>query len=1196
MKKMILLLAAFLFIFASCKNEINDGSTGTDPETEVNEKPVDSQTDNKKEAKETSVTKTDTSKTQGESNNQSNQKNPSDSGKTTKEEKTSGPGIKTEPGNSTNPENATEEEKSVEPEKNTELENPFENSTYQEINTPEEVEQTISDRILNMQENGTIVIPSDSDENAIEEIVSAIRMLNWINPNVRLVIDFSQATQITAIPSYCFSNCSNVEGIIIPASINEIQENAFSNCSIKNIKYTGSLKQWCKKNWSTRDISSSYNLYINDEKLTALTFTDDITVVQNCAFENCISLTSVTIPDSVTELGDYVFSNCSKITEATIGNVVLQKSFNFVFSSCESLTKVTVMDSVTAIPERAFYSCDKITDVILPTGLSSIMNSAFNGCSKLVNINFPETVTYIGSAAFMSCSNLSEISLPDGVTEIKERAFSYCNKLTELKLPESLTTIGDEAFRKCGFEKLVIPNNVKKIGKGAFLCYSLKEITIPFVGGDAEAAENSKITFFGYIFGDESDSSYRDKVTKIQQYSGWNTSVTSVSAYYNIPNSLEKVTVTGGNVFGGAFTRCANITTVILEDGVKSLGDEAFRDCEKLSEITIGNGITEIGSAAFDCDDELVNVSIGSSVTSIGTEAFSCCSKLTSIELPAGICEIGSHAFYKTGLTRVVVPQSVTSIGNWAFWGCESLSDLTIGQYVIDTKFDNFEIHGLRNLILQDGVTNIPEETFSFGVDSISIPSSVTTVGYKACLYTSIPEIKYRGTLIQWCTKEWNPKELSTSYDLYIDNQKVSDLIISGNVNSISDNAFYNCTSLMKVTISNGVTAIGKYVFENCKNLVSVNIADSVKTIDWGAFDDTAITSIVIPNGVTTVEYLFSGCNKLETVTLPVSVTVLNAAFSSRETPLKVDYLGTLEQWCESKNSVGVMHELYIGGEKLTSVTVPDAGVSERAFSDCVSITSVTIPSTVKNIGNYAFRNCSNLTKISLSDSVWEHSNGAGMIFTDSKNITELIYLEGVTNIKQNALSNFTIKKVVLPESVEKIETYAFASCGKLETIIIPAGLQYDIEDYAFSGCNSLSEIYYTGTLEQWINKSWSATKISSAYDLYIDNQKVTEVIIPNDKEWMGPQFAGCTSLESVTLPSSVTGIAKGAFAGCSKLKTVNFEDTTTNWWKTSNLQFSKRNSTNIGPMSATDTEGNAEKIKSEYSYYWNENEEHYDY
>ena len=175
------------------------------------------------------------------------------------------------------------------------------------------------------------------------------------------------------------------------------------------------------------------------------------------------------------------------------------------------------------------------------------------------------------------------------------------------------------------------------------------------------------------------------------------------------------------------------IKTVVIKDGVTSIGKYAFFWCSGLTSITIPNSVTSIGEHAFANCSGLTSITIPNSVTSIGNGAFSGCSGLTSITIPNSVTSIGNGAFLGcSGLTSITIPNSVKSIGNETFWLCSGLTSVTIPNSVTSLgKFAFYGCSGLTSITIPNSVTNIEKSAFlgCTGLTSITIPNSVTSIG-----------------------------------------------------------------------------------------------------------------------------------------------------------------------------------------------------------------------------------------------------------------------------------------------------------------------------------------------------------------------------------------------------------------------------------------------------------------------------------
>ena len=258
---------------------------------------------------------------------------------------------------------------------------------------------------------------------------------------------------------------------------------------------------------------------------------------------------------------------------------------------------------------------------------------------------------------------------------------------------------------------------------------------------------------------------------------------------YSLDTSTGVLTISGtGEMTSSPFRQNSNIIkSVIIENGVTSIGYQTFYDCRSLTSVTIGKSVTSIGVGAFEDCTSLTSITIPNSVTNIGNFAFSHCLSLTSATIGNSVTSIGVYAFTDCrSLTSITIPDSVTSISNYAFSGCESLTSATIGNSV--TSIGSYAFSGctsLTDVTIGNGVTSIGSYAFYYcRFTSVTIPNSVTSIG------------------------DW---------------------------------VFYNCQSLTSVTIPNSVTSIGDSAFRYCTSLKDVYYTGSQsdwKKISIGSYND----------------------------------------------------------------------------------------------------------------------------------------------------------------------------------------------------------------------------------------------------------------------------------------------------------------------------------------------------------------------
>ena len=217
-----------------------------------------------------------------------------------------------------------------------------------------------------------------------------------------------------------------------------------------------------------------------------------------------------------------------------------------------------------------------------------------------------------------------------------------------------------------------------------------------------------------------------------------------------------------------------------------------------------------------------------------------------------------------------------------------------------------------------------------------------------------------------------------------------------------------------------------------------------------------------------------------------------------------------------------------IGCRSLTSLVIPDSvtNIGDYAFKGCISLAEVVIPNSVTNIGKFAFSRCKSLTEIILPDSVTRIGDSA---FYGCKSLCSLVIPDGVTGIGNYAFADCSsLTGIVISDSVTSIGDRAFSSCESLRSIIIPSSVT-SIGDYAFSCCRSLSEIVIPS----------SVTSIGDSAFYGCDS--LSEIVIPSSVTSIGDSaFYDCYSLSEIVIPSSVTSIGDSAFSSCSSLKYIS--------------------------------------------------------
>ena len=638
-----------------------------------------------------------------------------------------------------------------------------------------------------------------------------------------------------------------------------------------------------------------------------------------------------------------------------------------------------------------------------------------------------------------------------------------------------------------------------------------------------------------------------------------------------IPTTYNDLPVV--SVEASAFLNNTAITSVVLPDGITSIGENAFNGCESLTSVTFGKNsqLSSIGPGAFNYCYSLESITIPESVTSIGSDAFIYCYGLRSVTFGENsqLTSIGEGAFnWCESLESITIPASVTSIGEWAFVECYrlvevwNLSKLNItagsedngyvGYYAkrVETEPSESYVYTDENgyVIYYDGKVKalinytgnetkltIPDDITELNCFALSDCYNITSVTFgENSQLTSIGDGAFN-----WC-------------------ESLESITIPDSVTSIGEGAFCCCAKLTSITIPDGVKSIGNHAFAGCSALESITIPDSVLNIGDSAFEGcTALESITIPGSVLSIGYsAFEGCTALKSITIPGSVlsigdnafkectalesatisegvksigdnafynctNLVNVSLPDSLTSIGSDTFygsnlqtyddGTASYLGNSENHYLVL--VSVISKEITSFTIDDKTkfIWSSAFSECRVLESIENTQNILYIGSHAFEHCNNLKTFSIPQGVTTIEDGTFFCCTNMQTIT---IPETVTSIGQSAFEGCNnLKSISIPNSVTSIGNKAFYECKKLKNIIIPDGVTF-IRYYTFYGCESL----------EWVSLP------ESVY--YIDQFA----------------FKNCSSLKSIIIPSAVTKIDFAAFLHCDALTTVYYGGTEDKW------------------------------------------------
>ena len=612
--------------------------------------------------------------------------------------------------------------------------------------------------------------------------------------------------------------------------------------------------------------------------------------------------------------------------------------------------------------------------------------------------------------------------------------------------------------------------------------------------------------------------------------------VTSIGtkAFFN-KSDVDTVTLHDGITSIGeqAFANCSYLTSINLPSGLTYIGQSAFSGCRMLaSEIVIPDGVTEIAQSTFAYCAKLPKVTIGSGVTTIGKTAFTDCKALTEIVIPSGVDYIGEYAFCNCiGATTLTIENGITELGMYAFAGDIALETVVIPDSVkIIDEGVFYRCSELKNVTLGEGVEKIGLVAF----DETKIWSeSPTNEVYLGRWFLGL--LDYDVSYVTIAEGTYG----IASYALY-GTPAVDSFIVADSVKIIGDYAFAECT-MNSVVIGAGVEIIGEGAFENSGNLTAVILGSvdpelpiikysSLRTIESYAFRNcSSLNEIVIPDTVKSIgSHAFRGSGIYD-----------NASGVVYAGNWIVDYTDSLSgDVSVAEGTVGIANYAFYQCMTMTSIDMPNSvrTIGRAAFYECSKLKTVAFPQTLEAIEDYTFYRCDRLKGITLPPAL--RSIGRSAFYKCGT-----IYDEGDVDTNDDTL--------VIPDTVGFIGQYAFYGCGVkntvtsiegdttttikgIDTIIIGSGVE-TIEAYSFYGFVSLKRVVIGNGVEKINEKA------------FYKCESLEEVVFGSSITEIGARaFYKCGSLKAVNLPDSVTRIAEYAFYKCGSVETISLGNSVT--------------------------------------------------
>lgn len=286
---------------------------------------------------------------------------------------------------------------------------------------------------------------------------------------------------VTGIMTYAFNGNQIITKVILPDTIEIIEQNAFSNSTICEINIPESVIiikdaafYYCDNLRSITLNKTIKNIGDYAFSNTTLVYTDktDISSWNSNAFDDNLVYIHTGLDlskivkknnfeyyvDETASILNYVGNSSSVIIPNEIDGIIVNKIENSAFMKNTNLEEVTINNNIIYICDRAFRETG-LVNVEIPSSVKEIGVYAFSGCEYLENVTFNEGLEKINISAFAACVNLQEVILPSTLTTIEQYAFQNCLRLQKAFIPKSVLTIGDGAFYACSKATLYIEAN-----------------------------------------------------------------------------------------------------------------------------------------------------------------------------------------------------------------------------------------------------------------------------------------------------------------------------------------------------------------------------------------------------------------------------------------------------------------------------------------------------------------------------------------------------------------------------------------------------------------------------------------------------------------------------------------------------------------------------------------------------------------
>ena len=952
-------------------------------------------------------------------------------------------------------------------------------------------------------------------------------------------------SSLSRLGQYVFDGCSGVTSVTGGSDLYRVEGNAIITNAEDNfgsvIRRENTLIFGCQ----TTIIPESV-WYIGDRafygqtKLTSIVIPDNVIEIEVEAFRKCSSLASVSMGAGVQKIGPIVFEKCPALKSITFDNAynwfVLDSDGN-IDSDRIALTNATTNATTFKAESGDYYEKDWINKSFTATMVDDVyVVSAGNGSATTGEIVIPATykgvpITKFANNAYKN-SSISNIIFTENITAIGSGAFENCKNITEFVIGESINIIGGRAFYGC--------DNLATITYNGSIAVDLYGYFNQDLGDDySEKIESAYNVISNPIFGSSTTNLIAE--TKLIINSAIVPNYLFYGAkYINEVEIGDNVTLVGSKAF-----MASSITKVTTSEqsNITDFMDRAFSHCRYLTEFNINGGLEKIHYSVFDTCDKLQTMTVSENLEEIHSYAFRLCNELNKViltddEMWFGVTLSGEQSnplyeyneanlnnsnkgyFYIDGSPwlDVEVPSGVTEINDYSFINSAITSFTFNGTETYIGKYFIYQNYGIESITIPNSVETIGDRAFQWDekLTTINVPTSLSRLGqyvFDGCanvtsvtggsdlyrvegnaIITNAEDnfdsiIRRENTLIFGCQTTIIPESVWYIGDrAFYGQTKLTSIVIPDNVIGIESKAFRR-TGLTTFNVGAGVQELGPNIFQECDKLASVTFANNE---NWYLSDDGInVTSIVAAN---TTNLLTTYSNKYwinRTFTFEDNgSTYVVSAYNSDITGQITIPSTYLDKPVTSVKNSGFANTV------ITKVTFRDSikYIGDSAFYDCSRlIGELDLPSELETIGDKAFWDATHITKITIPASVVAIGYKA---FFQCIRVTEINYygsipLEYYNNVNTTPLvfsqndNEAPLKVVNIYSSV--VPNYLFRTTYGIKEVNVYANSQQvdtTIGRFAFT-CPNLTKVTFDNNIATIGDYAFYSCKALT--DLYIN-------------------------------------------------------------------------------------------------------------